>query len=74
MENDYKTKNDRIGEYEANLRAAERDIENALGSVCSLGGEPIGEVRRALGKVLEKVQEELRRTYWLYDNPGIREG
>lgn len=61
--------NEKIGNYEDNLRKAERDIEAAARAVCSLRGVNTYQ----LTKALEAVQNALRGTWQLYDNPSITE-
>lgn len=60
--------NDRIAEYEANLRDAERAIEKACQAICSLRGDfP----HRELGIALENVQDAIRGCWRFYDNEEI---
>ena len=60
--------NDKISEYEANLRDAERAIEKACQAICSLRGDfP----HRELNETLDTVQELIRGTWRFYDNPDI---
>lgn len=61
--------NDKIAEYEANLRDAERAIEKAAQAICSLRGDL---PRYQLNQSLEIVQELIRGTWRLYDNPDIK--
>lgn len=59
--------NDKVAEYEAHLRDAERDIETALRAICPLTGEEVNEVRYNLQyKALEEVQNAIRGVYKLY--------
>lgn len=59
--------NDKIGEYEANLRSAEKSLEKAAQAICDLRGEEVGVARYTLEfDILEKVQEAIRQTYRLY--------
>ena len=59
--------NDAIGEYEANLRDAERALEKAMQAICDLTGEDISEARyNVTYDILPKVQDAIRSTYKLY--------
>lgn len=60
--------NSKIEEYENALRDAERDIEKAAQAICSLRGNL---PRRELNDALEGIQELIRGTWRLYDNPEI---
>ena len=60
-------RNGKIAEYENHLREAERAIELALQSICSLTGEDVNSARYNLQyKALEEVQNAIRGTYKLY--------
>lgn len=59
--------NDKVAEYESNLRKAEADIESALQAICDLTGEDVNRARYNLQfKALEEVQNAIRGTYLLY--------
>ena len=60
--------NSKIEEYENALRDAERDIKKAAQAICSLRGNL---PRRELNDALEGIQELIRGTWRLYDNPEI---
>jgi hypothetical protein len=72
-EKDMNEINERVANYESHLRDAEKNIEQALQAICSLGGSPkLGEVRKSLGDALGLVQFNICGTYQLYDNPEIK--
>lgn len=59
--------NEKVAEYEANLRDAEKALEKAGQAICSLTGDEVGSARYTLDyDILEKVQEAIRNTYRLY--------
>ena len=65
--------NEKVATYETHLRDAERNIENALKSICSLYGSPeLGDVRTTLKDALAMVQYNICGTFKLYDNPEIK--
>ena len=60
--------NDRIAEYETNLRGAERAIEKACQAICSLRG-PFP--HKELNDTLVGIQELIRGAWRFYDNPEV---
>ena len=60
--------NAKVAEYESHLRSAERAVEEAAQAICSLRGNL---PRRELNDALEGIQELIRGTWRLYDNPEI---
>lgn len=59
--------NEKVAEYEARLRDAERDIEAALQAICPLTGDEANRARYNLQyKALEEVQNAIRGVYKLY--------
>ena len=65
--------NEKVATYESHLREAERNIENALKSICSLYGSPeLGDVHKTLNEALALVQYNICGTFKLYDNPDIK--
>ena len=67
--------NEKIANYESHLRDAERNLERALQSICSLcGSSELGEIRKTLGDALGLVQFNICGTFKLYDNPDVVEG
>jgi hypothetical protein len=65
--------NEQVANYESHLRDAERNIERALQSICSLyGSSELGEIRKTLGDALGVIQFNICGTFKLYDNPEIK--
>ena len=60
----------KIAKYEESLREAERSIEEACRSICSLRGPfPHRQLHEALGTV----QDLIRGAWKFYDNPEVEE-
>ena len=62
-------KNEMVEKYEENLRKAEKDLENALRSICSLRGDfPRYDLQY---KALETIQDAIRGAWRFYDNDSV---
>ena len=61
-------KNEMVVDYENHLRNAEREVEKACQAICSLRG-PFPHLK--LNDSLVGIQELIRGTWQLYDNPNI---
>ena len=60
--------NEKVADYEAHLRNAEREMEKACQAICSLRG-PFPHME--LNAILEGIQELIRGAWRFYDNPEV---
>jgi hypothetical protein len=62
--------NEKVAAYETHLRDAERSVEKALQAICPLTGEEVSNARMDVSyKVLEGIQNAIRGTWKLYEDP-----
>ena len=60
--------NEKVAEYEASLRNAEKEVEKACRAICPLRG-PFP--HRELNDTLEGIRELIRGAWRFYDNPEV---